>query len=89
MGLRVVRANDSKHFRDRLFNRFGILLTASDMWDLRDRIPTAKKLSPPTQHPPHYLMRIQGKTVIVVFDYIRDRFVTAMVPRPEADFLLQ
>lgn len=80
MRLRIVDQNDSKHFRDRLFQRFGILLTASDMWDLRDKMAKAKKLSSPTQWPPHYLLTLEGKPVIILYDYIADRFVTAMAP---------
>ena len=83
MRLHVVNPRDSKHFRDQLFKRFGVLLTASDMWDLRDRIGGAKRLSPAEQFPPHYLMLIQDRLVIVVYDYIKDWYVTAMIPSQE------
>ena len=76
MGLRVVRPNDSQHFRDRLFQRFGILLTASDMWPLRDKLKTAKRMDY-TDGVGHYRMLLQGKLMRVVYDYNNERFVTA------------
>ena len=76
MGLRVVRQNDSQHFRDRLFQRFGILLTASDMWPLRDRLKTAKRIIF-KEGVATYQMVLQGKLMRVVYDSYHDRFVTA------------
>lgn len=78
MPLRVVNPNDGKHFRDRLFQRFGILLTASDMWPLRDQLKTAQRVEwDPQTGIAVYLMRIQAKPMHVVYDTRKQWFVTA------------
>ena len=74
--LRVVLPHDSKHFRDRLFARFGILLTPSDMWDLRDQIrkaPVVKRENGIVT----YLCQLQHKPMHIVYDRDKDWFITA------------
>lgn len=78
MPLKLVSPNDSKHFRDRLFQRYGILLTASEMWDLRDQLRFAKILKKDQEKSmATYLMHIRGKKVIAVYSTLAQRFVTA------------
>lgn len=74
--LKVVNPSDSKHFRDRLFQRYGILLTASEMWDLRDRLKLAKILKKENDMTT-YLMSINSKQVLVVYSNKAQRFITA------------
>lgn len=74
--LKVVSTIDSKHFRDRLFQRYGILLTASEMWDLRDQLRFAKVLERQDQQTT-YIMKIQKKAVRVVVNNFTKRFITA------------
>jgi hypothetical protein len=76
MMLRVVNPHDSQHFRDRLFTRFGILLTASDMWPLRDQLCTLKPVKI-EDGVATYLMRLQGRVVYVLYGIKQQRFVTA------------
>jgi hypothetical protein len=77
MRLRVVQPHDSKHFRDQLFRRFGILLTASDMWDLRDQIRTAKVIKR-KGYISTYLLRLKHQWMHVIYDSQKDWFVTAV-----------
>lgn len=80
--LRVVRHNDSQHFRDRLWQRHGILLIAAEMWDLRDRIfalsPTSSRGTQRT-----YTLRLCSKALKIVYDFGTERFVTAKLLNQE------
>jgi hypothetical protein len=79
MPLKIVNPHDSVHFRQRLFERYGILVTASEMWDIRDKFHTAKLIR---QEPDKsiYLMNIQGKAVRIVYNTKERRFITALSP---------
>jgi len=74
--LHIVQANDSQHFRDRLWQRFGILLSASDMWVLRQQLRKAQivKRDGGTTT---YLCQLQGKWLHIVYNSYKDWFVTA------------
>jgi hypothetical protein len=79
MPLKIVSQHDSVHFRERLFQRYGILVTASEMWDIRDQFYKAKLI----QKEPDkgiYEMTIQGKSVKFVYNTKDGRFVTALTP---------
>lgn len=78
MPLRLVLPHDGEHFRNQLYKRFGLLLTASDMWPLRDQLKTAERISyDPKTGIAVYLMRIQAKPLHVVYDTKKQWFVTA------------
>jgi hypothetical protein len=74
--LRIVNPADSKHFRDRLFQRYGILITASEVWDLRDMLKGAKVLKREGSKAT-YLLKIKGKQVIAIYCNQSQRFITA------------
>ena len=76
MSLRVVHPHDGKHFRQRLYERFGISLTASNLWDLRDRLKTAMKVHTYPTGIIVYLMKIQEKPMYVLYDPNSQWFVT-------------
>ena len=80
--LQVVRENDSKHFRDRLYNRYGILLSAAEMWDVR-RIEKVR-VRVCHQNPKHSIgyMKIKGVWTKVVFDPQDQGLVTVMAMNP-------
>ena len=77
MPLRIVDPKDSKHFRERLFERFGVLLTASDMWPLRDQLKTATRVEIDKEGVGIYLMNIQNRWVHVLYNTRSQRFITA------------
>ena len=77
MMLRIVRPHDSQHFRDRLYQLFGILLTASDMWPLRDPRRTLQPVRVEADGVATYLMRLQGRVLYVLYSTKQHRFITA------------
>ena len=77
MMLRVVNPHDSQHFRERLYQRFGILLTASDMWPLRDQLRTLKPIKVEADGVSTYQMRLQGRVLYVLYSSKQQRFITA------------
>ena len=79
MPLKIVNPTDSSHFRQRLFERYGILVTASEMWDIRDIMYKAILIQKEPDKAIYDLM-IQGKKVRFVYNTKENRFVTALSP---------
>lgn len=75
--LHIVSSNDSQHFRDRLWQRFGILLSASDMWVLRQQLKKGKIIKK-DKETTTYLYLLQGKWLYIVYNPSKDWFVTAI-----------
>lgn len=76
--LAIVDPHDSKHFRDRMLQRFGILLTASDLWDLRRSLRASVLIETDEDGCQHRVMKLSGKLLRVVYNPKRDYFVTAI-----------
>lgn len=83
MPLMIVRPNDSAHFRDRLFTRYGLLISPGEVWDLRklEKLSLHPDPSDPTGTNWICYMVIKGKVTKLVWNRMKDMFVTALVLR--------
>ncbi len=64
-----------KHFRKRLFQRYGITISKEDYRNISKLIKDGKSLCLPRQR---HLVHINGQEVVVVYDESRDSLITAL-----------
>lgn len=86
MGLMIVRPNESQHFRDRLYQRYGITLSPSEVCALKFQVHKLLKIVEDRGQTAIATLPICGKVVYVVWDKIHQTFVTALSPNRDLEW---